>query len=85
MDSKYESGFRLFKGWAGKKLGQGLKPGRNGKTPDEKIKTRMDLFKPGWICLNPDGLLMGLTKTRIENFIRVFDSYLENFLNLGLF
>ena len=32
--------FRVFVCWAGKKLGQGPKPGRNGKNPDRMGKTR---------------------------------------------
>ncbi|KAL4557332.1 hypothetical protein LXL04_035507 [Taraxacum kok-saghyz] len=39
--------FRLFECWAGKKLGQGPKLGRNGKNPDGMGKTRMENSKPG--------------------------------------
>ena len=39
-DAMVDLGFRLFKRWAGNKLGQGPKPGRNGKNPDRMGKTR---------------------------------------------
>ncbi|KAL4560213.1 hypothetical protein LXL04_032362 [Taraxacum kok-saghyz] len=47
----------LFNCWAGKKLGQDPKPGRNGKNPDEMGKTRMEKSEPGWNEKNPDGIV----------------------------
>ncbi|KAL4581340.1 hypothetical protein LXL04_017554 [Taraxacum kok-saghyz] len=73
------------------KLGQGPKPGRNGKNPDGMGKTRMEKSEPGWNgknpdgmgkpgrnCLNPDGLLKprnGPDQNPDRNFYPVITCY----------